>query len=83
MRCLLDSLRSKRFRVVSEQRTTKERDFWFWPLENWNESPTLVSRHIFPMVFHCFFHLRNHTETLAIAGYLLESYIREWHNGSD
>ena len=27
------SLRSKRFRLVSEQRKTEERDFRFWPLE--------------------------------------------------
>ena len=27
------SLRSKSFRLVSEQRKTEERDFWFWPLE--------------------------------------------------
>jgi len=27
------SLRSKRFRLVSEQRKTEERDFWFWPRE--------------------------------------------------
>ena len=27
------SLRSKSFRLVSEQRKTEERDFRFWPLE--------------------------------------------------
>ena len=27
------SLRNKRFRLVSEQRKTEERDFRFWPLE--------------------------------------------------
>ena len=32
------SLRSKRFRLVSEQRKTEERDFRFWPREKWNES---------------------------------------------
>ena len=32
------SLRSKRFRVVSEQRNTEEGDFRFWPREKWNES---------------------------------------------
>ena len=31
-------LRSKRFRLVSEQSKTEERDFWFWPCEKWNES---------------------------------------------
>ena len=33
-----DSLRSKRFRLVSEQRNTEEGDFRFWPREKWNES---------------------------------------------
>ena len=33
-----DSLRSKRFRLVSEQKKTEERDFRFWPREKWNES---------------------------------------------
>ena len=33
-----DSLRSKRFRLVSEQRNTEEGDFRFWPREEWNES---------------------------------------------
>ena len=32
------SVRSKRFRLVSEQRKTEERDFWFWPREKWNET---------------------------------------------
>ena len=32
------SLRSKRFRLVSERRKTEERDFRFWPREQWNES---------------------------------------------
>ena len=31
------SLCSKRFRLVSEQRKTKERDCRFWPREKWNE----------------------------------------------
>ena len=31
-------LRSKRFRLVSEQSKTEEWDFWFWPCEKWNES---------------------------------------------
>ena len=31
-------LRSKRFRLVSEQRKTEEGDFRFWPREKWNES---------------------------------------------
>ena len=55
-------LRSKRFRLVSEQRKT-ERDFRFWPREKWNES----TRTIFCPVFDCvprFLHL-NRTETLA------------------
>ena len=33
-----ESLRSKRFRLVSEQRNTEEGDFRFWPREKWNES---------------------------------------------
>ena len=32
------SLRSKRFRLVSEQRNTEEGDFRYWPREKWNES---------------------------------------------
>ena len=32
------SLRSKRFRLVSEQRNTETGDFRFWPREKWNES---------------------------------------------
>ena len=35
------SLRSKRFRLVSEQRKTEERDFLFWPREKWNESQNI------------------------------------------
>ena len=32
------SLRSKPFRLVSEQRKTEERDSRFWPREKWNKS---------------------------------------------
>ena len=32
------NLRSKHFRLVSEQRKTEERDFRFWPSEKWNEN---------------------------------------------
>ena len=32
-----NSLRSKRFRLVLEQRNTEEGDFRFWPREKWNE----------------------------------------------
>ena len=32
------SLRGTRFRLVSEQRKTKERDSRFWPREKWNKS---------------------------------------------
>ena len=50
------SLRSKRFRLVSEQRKTEERDSWFWPREKWNaRSLTHVPRSL----------LLNRTETLA------------------
>ena len=34
----LSSLRTKRFRLVSEQRKTEERDSRFWPREKWNKS---------------------------------------------
>ena len=34
----LDSLSSKRFRLISEQRKTEERDSRFWPREKWNKS---------------------------------------------
>ena len=34
---LTNSLRSKRFRAVSDQRKTEERDSRFWPREKWNE----------------------------------------------
>ena len=34
----MSSLRSKRFRSVSEQRKTEERDSRFWPREKWNKS---------------------------------------------
>ena len=36
---LFNSLRSKRFCLISEQRSrkTEERDFRFWPHEKWNE----------------------------------------------
>ena len=51
------SLRSKRFRLVSEQRETEERDFRFWPREKWNESAVFDSlpRSLF----------RDRTKTLA------------------
>ena len=35
---IMCSLRSKHFRLVSEQRKTEEGDFRFWPREKWNES---------------------------------------------
>ena len=44
-----DSLRSKCFRAVSEQRKTKERDFRFWPREKWNAA--FFTRVIFRAVF--------------------------------
>ena len=50
------SLRSKRFRLISEQKKTKERDFRFWPREKWNESQKLIFRSL----------LLNRTETLAM-----------------
>ena len=33
-----ENIRSKRFRLVSEQKKTEERDFLFWPREKWNDS---------------------------------------------
>ena len=50
------SLRSKRFRLISEQKKTEERDFRFWPREKWNESQKLIFRSL----------LLNRTETLAM-----------------
>ena len=52
--CYQHSLRSKRFRLVSEQRkTAEERDFRFWPREKWNEGlPALLLAPFFaPAVF--------------------------------
>ena len=34
------NLRSKRFSLVSERKMIVEGDFWFWPREKWNQSPT-------------------------------------------
>ena len=34
----ISSLRSKRFRLVSEQKKNEERDFRFWLREKWNDS---------------------------------------------
>ena len=39
------SLRSKRFRLVSEQRNTEEGDFRYWPREKWNESQKVKEGH--------------------------------------
>ena len=50
------SLRSKRFRLISEQKKTEERDFRFWPREKWNESQKLIFLSL----------LLNRTETLAM-----------------
>ena len=50
------SLRSKRFRLISEQKKTEERDFRFWPRKKWNESQKLTFRSL----------LLNRTETLAM-----------------
>ena len=50
------SLRSKRFRLISEQKKTEERGFRFWPREKWNESQKLIFRSL----------LLNRTETLAM-----------------
>ena len=60
------SLRSKRFRLVSEQINKKQRDLRFWLRENWNESS--FTRAIFRAVFDSrslFFASRLRTETLA------------------
>ena len=50
------SLRSKRFRLISEQKKTEERDFRFWPREKWNESQKLIFCSL----------LLHRTETLAM-----------------
>ena len=60
LRQIKTSLRSKRFRLVSEQKKTVERDFPLWPRENqkapfFARSLTLVPRSL----------LLNRTETLA------------------
>ena len=48
------SLRSKRFRLVSEQRKTEERDSRFWPREKWNKSEKMkVSSPPPPRSFTC------------------------------
>ena len=39
------SLRSKRFRLVSKQRKTEERDSRFWPREKWAPFPLFYLRH--------------------------------------
>ena len=54
------SLRSRRFRLVSEQRKTEEQDFRFWQREEWNESQKARSLTVVPRFLH-----RNGTETLA------------------
>ena len=59
----LFSLRSKRFRLVSEQRNTEERDFRFWPREKLLAplfSRSLTSLTLVPRSFRL-----NRTETLA------------------
>ena len=44
------SLRSKRFRLVSEQRKTEEQESRFWPREKWN-TPRSFTYAIFHAVF--------------------------------
>ena len=46
---MVATLRSKRFRFVSEQRKTEERDFRFWPREKSNKSQKVKA--IFRAVF--------------------------------
>ena len=66
------SLRSKRFRLVSEQKKTVERDFRFWPRENWNENQK--------MSYSSFFAPEPHRNA-CYAGYKrhLVSYLRRLH----
>ena len=69
----ISSLRSKRFRLVSEQKKNEERDFRFWLREKWNES--LSSPPLPALLFALFFArsltlvprslLLNRTEALA------------------
>ena len=71
------SLRSKRFRAVSEQRKTEDQDSRFWPRKKWNESknpppPRLLApfsrgpRSLF----------RNNTETLATQAMKLVMHVK-------
>ena len=63
----LASLRSKRFRLVSEQRETEERYSRFWPREKWIPPPRsfiyAIFRAVFPGLPRSL--LLNCTETLA------------------
>ena len=64
------SLRSKRFRLVSEQRNTEEGDFRYWPREKWNAplfSRSLTSLTLVPRSCRL-----NRTETLATQANLKE-----------
>ena len=47
----LASLRSKRFRMASQQRETEERDSRFWPREKWIPPPRSFTYAIFREVF--------------------------------
>ena len=73
------SLRSKRFRLVSEQRKTEEQDSRVWPREKWNKSQKMKVRSLtlLPRSF-----LLNRTETLATqAIWLLTKMLYKKANG--
>ena len=61
------SLRSKRFRLVSKQRKTEERNFQFGPHKKWYQSKKMKEGAIFRMVFDSRspFFVPNRTEMLA------------------
>ena len=59
------SLRSKRFRFVSEQKELLEGDFRFWPREKWNENQTFPLFNLCPFSRGLWLLFLNRTETLA------------------
>ena len=69
------SLRNKIFHLVSDQRKTEERDFWFWPRDN-------ERRSIFRAVFgslSSFFSPKPHGNA-CYAGYIHSYMIKFWLN---
>ena len=62
------SLRSKRFRAVSEQRKTEERDSRFWPPEKWNERQKKKEGALTRAIFRVAFAPKQHGNA-CFAGY--------------